>query len=305
MNGKSYEISIVIPNKNEKSIFELVDKLENMFQNKAEIIIVDKSDERFRNEVKEKYKNEKNVKIIFQKDTGVESAIKQGIDAAKSEIVASIDADMTHEPEGILRALELLKKEDYDLVLGERKIQEKGAMSFRIKIGNWIISWLFRKLYHANVHDYMTGLFVLRKSAYESIKNTEPYRAGAAFFSVELAKKGYKIGEVPIRYAKRKEGYSKITRSKTGYGIVVASHLIRQVRDYNPLLIFGSIGIASMAIGILIGSYVLLNFLHTGQFNEVGRALIAFMLVVLGILSIIAGFIIDLLLEIENIIKKR
>ena len=36
---------------------------------------------------------------------------------------------------------------------------------------------------------------------------------------------------------------SKLTRSKLAYGVNVASHLIRQIRDYSPLLIFGGMGV--------------------------------------------------------------
>ena len=76
--------------------------------------------------------------------------------------------------------------------------------------------------------------------------------------------------------------------------------MIRLARDYNPLLIFGSIGVILIVIGLLIGLMVFFTYLATGVMNEVGRALIAFMLVVVGFLSIISGLLIDLLLGIDR-----
>ena len=57
--------------------------------------------------------------------------------------------------------------------------------------------------------------------------------------------------------------------------------------------------------GIIIGALVISNFLATGTLTEIGRALIAFMLVIGGFLSIIAGLILDLLLEIERKLYKK
>ncbi|MGC8548048.1 MAG: hypothetical protein ACP5MC_03590, partial [Candidatus Micrarchaeia archaeon] len=97
----------------------------------------------------------------------------------------------------------------------------------------------------------------------------------------------------------------RITRAKPIYGLTMAFHAVRYARDYNPLLIFGSIGVAAIILGIIVGALVLLNFFATGTLNEVGRALIAFMLVVGGFLSIITGLILDLLLEIEKKIYRK
>ncbi len=107
-----------------------------------------------------------------------------------------------------------------------------------------------------------------------------------------------------IKYYRRREGASRISKHKTGYALSVAANIIRQVRDYSPLLIFGLFGVILLIAGLVIGIIVLTNFFATGQFTEIGRALIAFMLAVLGILSIFVGIILDLLLEIDREIRE-
>ena len=229
-----------------------------------------------------------------------------GLKHANGSILASIDGDGTHDINGIFEGIKLVEEGKADLVLGNRmnNIQE-GAMSPYIKFGNRLISMIFSKLYKAEVHDFLVGLFVMRREAYEAVKHIEPYRAGqAGVFAIELAKRGYRIAEVPINYYPRKSGESKLTKSKFLYGVNVVGQMIRFVRDYSPLLIFGGIGLIFIIAGLALGLYVLYNFLTTGEFTLIGRSLIAFMLFITGILSIIAGFIIDLLIGIEKQLER-
>jgi len=297
---KKHKVSVVIPTIEEEGVFEVIDKLRSRLKD-VEIIIVDKSSEEY-----EKRLLAKKVNVIRQKDRGVERAVMLGLKHANGSILASIDGDGTHDINGIFEGIKLIEEGKADLVLGNRmdNIQE-GAMSPYIKFGNRFISMIFSKLYKTNIHDFLVGLFVMRREAYEAIKHIEPYRAGqAGVFAIELAKRGYKIAEVPINYYPRKSGESKLTKSKFFYGVNVVGQMIRFVRDYSPLLVFGSIGLVFIIAGLALGLYVLYSFFTTGEFTLIGRSLIAFMLFITGTLSIIAGFIIDLLISIERQLER-
>lgn len=296
------KISVVIPTIEEPTLFELIAEIRGKIGKDTEIIVVDKSSDAYFNRVKET-----GVTVIRQKDKGVENAIMTGLREAHGEILASTDADMTHGFEGILEGIRLVEEKKSDFVLGNRfgKLT-KGAMSPYIVVGNTGLSKIYSLVYGFKIKDVLTGLFVMSRKSFDAIRHRTPYRAGIAFFAIEVAKKGYKVSEVPIAYYARKEGTeSKLTKSKLFYGVNVASHIIRMARDYNPLLIFGGIGVVLIAVGLGIGAFVLVNFLSTGSFTLIGRSLIAFMLVVVGILSIIGGFILDLLLEIEKNLDKK
>ncbi len=295
------DVSIVIPTIEEESVFGLVDSLRRTLGKGIEIIIVDKSSKPYHDKLRST-----GATIIRQRDRGVESAIMQGLQRAHGEILASIDADETHDISGIVDGVEMVRAGKADLVLGNRmRGLEKGSMDRYIMVGNSALSWMFSRLYKTQVHDVLTGLFVMRREAFDSIRNVEPYRAGIAFFAIELARLGYRVREVDIRYYKRRLGKSKLTRSKLAYGVNVASHLIRQLRDYSPLLIFGGLGVVVVIVGLALGTGVLVSFVQTGRFTQTGRALLAFMLVVLGFLFFVAGLILDMLLEIEKQISRK
>ncbi len=300
MPKENPKVSVVIPTIEEEGVFEIIDRLRERIKD-VEIIIVDKSSEAY-----ERRLLEKGVKVIRQHDRGVEKAIMLGLRNAHGEILASIDGDGTHDVEGIFKGIKLIEEGKADLVLGNRLGHIKnGAMNQYLQFGNKVISTAFNKLYNTNIHDFLVGLFVMSRKAYEEVKNVEPYRAGhAGIFAIELAKRGFKIAEVPINYYQRKEGESKLTRSKFFYGINVVGQMIRFARDYSPLLVFGGIGLVFILAGLALGIYVIYNFLATGAFTLIGRSLIAFMLFITGVLSVIAGFIIDLLIGIEKRVER-
>lgn len=295
------KISIVIPTIEEESVFGIIKELRKKLGKSAEIIVVDKSSDGY-------YKRlvASGVKVIRQKDIGVENAIMHGLRKSGGDVLATVDADGTHDLSGIFDGIRMVENGSVDLVLGNRLHNlEKGSMSHYIIAGNVVLSWIFSKIYRVSIHDVLTGLFVVRRSAFDGIRDIDPYRAGIAFFAIELARRGYRVKEVNIRYYKRRYGKSKLTKSKIAYGVNVASHLVRQVRDYSPLLIFGGIGIVAIIIGLAIGMTIIVQFLSTGTFDLTGRALIAFMLVVIGVLLFVSGLILDILIEIERQLLRK
>jgi dolichol-phosphate mannosyltransferase len=215
-------VSVILPTIEEESLFRLIKEIRTMLGSRAEIIVVDKSSDAYFKRVQKT-----GVRVIRQKDRGVESAIMIGLRQAKGKYLASIDADGTHDLSGIKKGIEVISRGKADIVLGNRLSNlSEGSMSPYIQAGNMILTTLFNTTYNAHLHDVLTGLFVMKKSAFDSIREVKPYRAGIAFFVIELAKRGYKADEVNINYYVRKQGESKLARSKFAFGIGVASHIL-------------------------------------------------------------------------------
>ena len=89
------KISIVLPTIEEESVFKLIEDLRKELGKDIEIVIVDKS------RCVPQEAKQTGALVIMQKDSGVENAIMQGLRSAHGEILASIDADGTHDISGI------------------------------------------------------------------------------------------------------------------------------------------------------------------------------------------------------------
>ena len=212
-----HRVSVIIPNMNEKRVFETIRDVRRLLGG-AEIIVVDKSTGEFYGRLKRT-----GVRVLRQKDRGVAQAIMQGMRAAKGGLLASIDADGTHDPEGLPRGIMSVESGDADLVLGDRLGSlQQGSMGPYLWFGNRALGIILDALYGTRLRDVTTGLFVMRREVFESIKGLEPYNTGTAFFVAEAAKRGYRIGEVGIRYYARREGRSKLARVKFLWGLRAA-----------------------------------------------------------------------------------
>jgi glycosyltransferase involved in cell wall biosynthesis len=297
-------ISIIVATKNEDNGPHIIKELQKAFGSDCEIIVVDKSAPKYRNALLKT-----GAKVVGQSSDGYENAVMEGFALASGDILANIDADGTHSVKDFKRVVEELersKKYGYGLVTGNRYgNMSRDAMAGHIKFGNMFLTKLFNLLYRQKMHDVMSGDVVMTREAYNEIKDIPPYRAGCLFFEIELLRRGFKIKDIPISYKAREGTASKITRAKPIYGLTIAYHAVRYTRDYNPLLLFGSIGVILIIAGLVITGILLSYFIHTGSLLGVGRALIAFMLLTFGFLSIIAGLILDLLLEIEKKLYRR
>ncbi|MGC8478716.1 MAG: glycosyltransferase family 2 protein [Candidatus Micrarchaeia archaeon] len=296
------DVSVILPTIEEEGVFSLVKELRRLMP-ESEIIIVDKSSPEYRKRLEST-----GAKIIYQESKGVEAATMEGFIAANGSILANLDADGTYSPEDLIKAINYLHEKHLDMVLGNRFHENTDSKAIRgyLSFGNKSINRIYKTMHGIDIHDGLTGIFVMTKKAFEAMKDAEPYRAGSLFFVLEIEKKGFtKIAEIPISYGLRPSGTkSKLAKSKLLYGLGVAGHIVRTARDYSPLLIFGSIGAILILAGLVLGAFVIASYIRTGLLTEVGRALISFMLVIIGFLSIISGLLLDLLLQIAKKMDK-
>ena len=135
------------------------------------------------------------------------------------DLIVQIDADLSHNPDDILRMVEMSKSSD--LVIGSRYI---GGVN--------VINWPMRRLllsYFANLYakflirfpikDSTGGFKCLHRKVLESI-DLKTINSQGYSFQIEMNflawVKGFKIQEIPIVFTDRTVGESKMNR-----GIVI------------------------------------------------------------------------------------
>ena len=117
------ELSVVIPVMNEEeNIPPLLEAVHNALINfDYEIILVDDgSTDGTRKKILE-YADDRIVLVELRKNYGQSTAMTAGIDHARGAYIAMLDGDLQNDPTDIPFMLELMKKEDWDVVAGNRK----------------------------------------------------------------------------------------------------------------------------------------------------------------------------------------
>src|SRR4029078_5578428 len=150
--------------------------------------------------------------------------------------------------------LELAKKEDWDVVAGNRK-NRKDRMFLR-KIPSGIANAMIRRMTGVYIKDYGCTLKVFKKEIAEDLGL---YGELHRFIPVLAKLQGAKITQVDVKHHPRKFGKSKYGIGRT---FRVVSDLILMVffRKYlqKPMHLFGTIGFISFGLGVLINAYLLI-----------------------------------------------
>jgi len=249
------ELSVVIPVMNEEdNIQPLLDAVRNaLSQYDYEVVLVD--DGSTDNTKKRIIENaDEHIKLVeLRKNYGQSTAMTAGIDYANARYIAMIDGDLQNDPTDIPFMLELAKKEDWDVVAGNRK-NRKDGMVLR-KVPSKIANALIRRMTGVYIKDYGCTLKVFKKEIAEDLGL---YGELHRFIPVLAKLQGAKITQVDVKHHPRRFGKSKYGIGRT---FRVLSDLVLMVffRKYlqKPMHLFGTIGFVSFGAGLLINLYLL------------------------------------------------
>lgn len=249
------ELSVVIPVMNEednvKPMIEAVDAALKQYD--YEVIFVDDgSTDATRQRIKENLTDR--IKLIeLRKNYGQSTAMAAGIDFSTGTYVTMLDGDLQNDPSDIPMMLEKLKAEDWDVVAGNRKNRQDGAVLRKIpsKIANAII----RSMTKVYIQDYGCTLKVFRREIAEDLGL---YGELHRFIPVLASMQGARIVQVDVKHHARRFGQSKYGLGRT---FRVMSDLVTMVffRKYSqkPMHLFGTMGFISLFLGIIINIYML------------------------------------------------
>src|SRR5258705_10670146 len=117
-----------------------------------EVVLVDDgSSDKTKQQVLE-YADDRTILVELRKNYGQSTAMTAGIDYSRGKYVALLDGDLQNDPTDIPARLELLKREDWDVVAGNRKDRKDGFMLR--KLPSNIANALIRRMTGVYIRDY-------------------------------------------------------------------------------------------------------------------------------------------------------
>ncbi len=249
------ELSVVITVKNEEeNIRPLLENIRTALPPiDYEIVLVDDgSEDKTRQEVL-KAADDRTLLIELRKNYGQSTAMMAGIDYSSGKYIALLDGDLQNDPADIPAMLELLKREDWDVVAGNRKNRKDGFVLR--KIPSRIANALIRQLTGVHIKDYGCTLKVFRREIAEELNL---YGELHRFIPVLAKMQGARITQVDVKHYARKFGKSKYGITRT-FRVLSDLVLVLFFRRYiqKPMHLFGTIGFVSLIAGVIINLYLL------------------------------------------------
>lgn len=147
-----------------------------------------------------------------------------------ADVICQMDADLSHDPACLPDLVGATER--FDLVIGSRYLGDT------VNVVNWpvhrIVLSAFANRYIRFVtglspHDCTSGYRAWRREALAKLPLHEPRTSGYAFLTEMLfdaARRGCTIGEVPIVFVQRQEGYSKLSKKVLVESLVTPWQLI-------------------------------------------------------------------------------
>ena len=204
-------------------------KLALLLDDSYEVIVVDDGSVDSTREVAESFPCHV---VSHAANRGKGAAMRTGVSIARADRIVFIDADDSYPAEAVPHVAEKLYWAD--LVLASRDFG-RGHIPALNRFGNWLIATLLKVLYGFKAADPLTGLYGLRKSAFERMGVRSPGFAVEAEISLKAARMGLRVDEMPIAYQERR-GESKLRPMYDGYRI--CRTIVSMLTVYNPTLAF-------------------------------------------------------------------
>ncbi len=229
--------------------------------------------------------------VSLTRNFGQTAALTAGIDLSKGEIIIPMDGDLQNDPEDILPLLKKVE-EGYDVVSGWRKDRKDPFVTRRFPslIANKLISFIGG----VPLHDYGCTIKAYRR---DILKNIRLYGEMHRFIPIYAQWVGARVTEIPVHHFSRQFGSSKYGISRI-IKVILDLLVVKFLLSYSqkPIYVFGGMGLLMVVGAFLSGIYaVYLKHFKDVSFILTPLPLLCVLLLMLGFLSILMGFLAEIL----------
>ena len=299
IDGPELDISVVIPIYNEEGNIERLYKeltaaLLEIGLDYEVIAINDGSVDRSYDLLNAMQEKDPRWQIIhFRRNFGQTAAMAAGFDAARGEIVVTIDADLQNDPRDIQRILDKFA-DGYDIVSGWR--QNRKEPLFLRRIPSMIANRIISRTTGIHLHDYGC---TLKAYHFDVAKGVQLYGELHRFIPALASEMGVRVAEIPVNDRARSWGSSKYGFSRTFKVMLDLIAVIFLLSYFNrPLYVFGMAGFVVGALGSLLGFYLtVFKLLTENKIGERPLLQLAVLLIVLGVQFISTGIVADMIMR--------
>lgn len=214
--AKNKSLSIILPAYNEEfglkeTIRSLPVKKLKSLGYKVEVLVVDNNSVDGTAEVARGL----GAKVVNERKQGYGHAYKRGFKESNGQYIVCLDSDGTYPGNSVGRFVKLLDK-DYDFVTADRFSLGGYEMPWANRVGNIVLSVVFRILYGISLRDSQSGMWAIKRQLLDNLNIQSNGMALSQELKIDaIYKNKAKWIEVPISYSDR-IGTSKLRLFRDG-----------------------------------------------------------------------------------------
>ncbi|HEX5438187.1 MAG TPA: glycosyltransferase family 2 protein [Gemmatimonadaceae bacterium] len=175
---------------------------------------------------------------------GIADALRTGYRQARGRVLVFYPADLQYRPEDIPRLVAPILRGESDMVTGQKQGHYEKAFVSRV------YNRLSRMLFRVPVRD-LNSVKAYRREIMEVVPARPDWHR---YMIVMAAAEGYSVSEIPVPLYPRHAGHSKFGIGRIPIGVLDMLSVWFELRfGRKPLLLFGLLGAALFAVGVLVG----------------------------------------------------
>ncbi len=237
-----------------------------------------------------------NYVVNFKQNKGLAKGFMAGIDACLrngADIIVNTDADNQYNGDDIEKLVRPILDEKYDIVIGERPIDQTEHFSPLKKKLQHFGSWVVRKASKTDIPDAPSGFRAYSREAAMQLNVTNEYTYTLETI-VQAGRNKIPMGSVPIR-TNGELRPSRLFNSMMGYVKRSMFTILRAYIMYKPLKFFALLALVPFLIGLGIGVRFLVFFAMGEGGGHVQSLILSSTLMILGFITFIIGILADVI----------
>jgi len=217
------KLSVIIPVYNEvNTIAKIIERVKRVLIEKEIIVVDDGSTDGTRGKID----SVPGIKILkHETNRGKGAAIRTGLAFAFGELVIVQDADLEYDPNDYLELIKPIEEGVADVVYGSRNLENNKSGMKAYKWGGVFLSHLANLLYGLRITDEATGYKLFKTDVLKSLNLKCQRFEFCPEVTAKLAKKKYRVKEVPISYKPR--SFSEGKKIRWIDGVLAIFYLIK------------------------------------------------------------------------------
>ena len=229
---------------------------------------------------------------------GKGNVIRRMFREVEADAYLLVDGDDTYPARQARELLRPVLEEDADMVIGDRLSSTYFQENKRPLhgSGNRVVRALIRHLWHADIHDIMTGY---RAFSRRFVKNF-PVMSGNFEIETEMTvhalDRRFLLREVPVEYRDRPAGsVSKLNTVSDGFSVLRTVATL--YKEYRPMRFFGWLSVLLTLAGVALFVPVLVEYFQTGLVPRFPTLIVSMFLLLAALLSFFTGLCLDVIVE--------
>jgi len=229
--------------------------------------------------------------VFRERRQGKGYVVQAMFNQVEADVYVMVDGDGTYPAAAVHSLIEPVVLGEADMVIGSR-LHSTSHSDFRAlnRLGNHFFLFILQWIFSVRLTDLLSGY---RCFSRRMVRGTPLFAGGfetEAEMTIKALQRGFRIVEVPVDLVQRPSGSeSKIRVVRDG--VLILTMMLALFRDYKPLSFFGGIGLLLVGLSIVPGFAVVSEYYRTGQVLRLPSAVLATGILLIGVLSGIAGLI--------------